>query len=458
MVAILSVATAPATVTAQQSSQLLQISQGTTLIEDGDTIFFGSAEVGDTAGVALTLRNVGNVALTFTTQVPLVGPAANDFTLGELPPQVAPGGFGIFGMNFSPNSNGTRTAFITISSNDPLQPNVNLTLMGIGALPITDCNGNGTDDATDIANGTATDCDGDGTPDTCQTDSDGDGTIDACEPQGEPAMSIEFETTQFEDGDTIFFGSSFVGDTIPLSLTIRNNGDGPLTFNPQVEKVGPAANDFVLGNLPTEVQPGGFGVFGMNFTPSAAGIRQTLITIRSNDPIQPDVTFTLSGIGATPITDCNGNSVDDGDELASGIGADCNGNGVLDECELDSDGDGTIDACEQQAPPVEPEQPEDPVQPEDPTQPEPPVDNPPVDEQDPEAGDEDLNEDEEPMPVIEEDPFGDEQDAEQEIDEQIPVSGFCGAGTAMNMPMMMLGLFATGMGRRWFAGSRMEQR
>ncbi len=45
---------------------------------------------------------------------------------------------------------------------------------------ITDCDGNGRDDAADIAGG-ATDCDGNGIPDGCQPDSDGDGAIDACE-------------------------------------------------------------------------------------------------------------------------------------------------------------------------------------------------------------------------------------------------------------------------------------
>jgi len=46
---------------------------------------------------------------------------------------------------------------------------------------ITDCNGNGVDDATDIQNGTSQDCDSNGVPDECQPDTDGDGTIDPCD-------------------------------------------------------------------------------------------------------------------------------------------------------------------------------------------------------------------------------------------------------------------------------------
>jgi hypothetical protein len=44
-----------------------------------------------------------------------------------------------------------------------------------------DCNGNGIDDAVDIANGTSLDCDGNGVPDECQPDCNSDGTPDVCE-------------------------------------------------------------------------------------------------------------------------------------------------------------------------------------------------------------------------------------------------------------------------------------
>ena len=46
-----------------------------------------------------------------------------------------------------------------------------------------DCNGNGIEDAEDIANGTSLDCNGDGLPDECQPclDPDGNGLLDPCE-------------------------------------------------------------------------------------------------------------------------------------------------------------------------------------------------------------------------------------------------------------------------------------
>ena len=47
-----------------------------------------------------------------------------------------------------------------------------------------------------------------------------------------------------------------------------------------------------------------------------------------------------------PITDCNGNLIDDALDILNGTSLDCNLNGVPDECEPDCDRDGIPDACE----------------------------------------------------------------------------------------------------------------
>jgi CSLREA domain-containing protein len=55
----------------------------------------------------------------------------------------------------------------------------------VGPGPITDCNGNGTDDAADIAGGTSADCNANGVPDECDPDEDGTGVPDDCEALGD---------------------------------------------------------------------------------------------------------------------------------------------------------------------------------------------------------------------------------------------------------------------------------
>ncbi|MCG3128930.1 MAG: hypothetical protein CHACPFDD_03826 [Phycisphaerae bacterium] len=56
--------------------------------------------------------------------------------------------------------------------------------------------------------------------------------------------------------------------------------------------------------------------------------------------------------GGGGITDCNGNGVEDADDIANGTSQDCNGNGVPDECDLangtsqDCNGNGIPDSCD----------------------------------------------------------------------------------------------------------------
>lgn len=52
----------------------------------------------------------------------------------------------------------------------------------------------------------------------------------------------------------------------------------------------------------------------------------------------------VSGCGTTP--DCNHNGIGDACDIFNGTSQDCDHNGVPDECELDTDGDGLNDACD----------------------------------------------------------------------------------------------------------------
>ncbi|MDG2201170.1 MAG: hypothetical protein P8K80_08325 [Phycisphaerales bacterium] len=48
-------------------------------------------------------------------------------------------------------------------------------------LPISDCNGNGIDDVTDLADGTSVDCNANSVPDECESDCNGNGIADECD-------------------------------------------------------------------------------------------------------------------------------------------------------------------------------------------------------------------------------------------------------------------------------------
>jgi len=95
------------------------------------------------------------------------------------------------------------------------------------------------------------------------------------------------------------FGSIKVGSSsATLTLTIGNTGNAPLqpTANPPVIISGTNPGDFVV-TQPIQSSPGGPIQFTIVFKPKATGTRTAKITIRTNDPLTPNFTFTVSGIG-----------------------------------------------------------------------------------------------------------------------------------------------------------------
>lgn len=160
-----------------------------------------------------------------------------------------------------------------------------------------DCNGNGVNDAIDIANGTARDCNGNGVPDSCD----------------------------------ISIGASADCDfnSVPDTCQIAANAALDCNRNSRLDSCEIAenpANDCNTNGL-------------LDSCDIAAGA--------------PDVN--RNGILDTCepfLFDCNGNQVEDATDISSGLSQDCNNNVIPDECELrdgrltDADGNGTPDACE----------------------------------------------------------------------------------------------------------------
>jgi len=166
-----------------------------------------------------------------------------------------------------------------------------------------DCNGNGLDDAYEIATETATDCNGNGALDACEIeatpalDCNGNGTLDAC------------ESTAGNDCD----------------------GDGILNS---------CESDCNKNGLPDDCE----------------------ILAGNGTDCDGDGTLDSCQIAADPSIDCNGNGLPDscdgdcdGDgaadscQIAADPGLDCDGNGVLDSCEMsgaDINNNDVLDACE----------------------------------------------------------------------------------------------------------------
>lgn len=290
-------------ITGEVTAPKLTIANGLELLSELNPLAMDAAEVGASSGSAVTARNIGTEQLTFgaVTVTEETGGDANDLTV-TAPNSIAPGGFGVMTLEFTPSAPGQRTFTVSVASNDPDSPYV-FTVEALGLEPlvvITDCNFNGTDDADDIAGGTSEDCNFNSTPDECETDTDNDGVIDDCD-----ACPGE-DDAQDSDGDQ-------TPDCLDNCPQIANAD--------QTDSDDDGFGD-ACDNCPQDANPD-------QFDADANGVGDACDFVEQFD-------------------DCNQNGNDDANDVESGESYDCNTNGVPDECETvaDSDDDGIADGCD----------------------------------------------------------------------------------------------------------------
>jgi hypothetical protein len=104
-------------------------------------------------------------------------------------------------------------------------------------------------------------------------------------------------------GDTLVFPSVPVGSVSNAPFQIRNTGDAPLTIAPDPTFSGPNASDFAELLVATvTIQPQ--QTFNMTpwirCRPSAVGLRTATLTLTTNDPVAPTVSYPLecTGLGS----------------------------------------------------------------------------------------------------------------------------------------------------------------
>jgi len=123
------------------SGAKMAVTQGTTNIATAGTYTFApSVAVGSSSSVTtFTISNSGNLALTLsgTSLVAISGTNAADFTVVQpTSASIAASGNETFTVTFKPSAAGTRTATLTIASNDPASPYViNLSGSAVPAIP-----------------------------------------------------------------------------------------------------------------------------------------------------------------------------------------------------------------------------------------------------------------------------------------------------------------------------------
>jgi hypothetical protein len=231
--------------------------------------------------------------------------------------------------------------------------------IGADELAFDDCNENGIPDEIDIASGFSQDCNDNGIPDECDIAT---GFSDDCNENGIPdecdiALGLSDDCNQngIPDECDIAAGTSadINGNGIPDECETDCNENGIPDEWEILEGLAPDCNqngipdecdiadgtslDVNDNGIPDECEID----CNENGIPDCWEILQGLAPDCNQNGI-PDECDIASGFSA----DCNENGIPDEYDVASGLSEDCNQNGIPDECELDSDGDGITDDCD----------------------------------------------------------------------------------------------------------------
>jgi FtsP/CotA-like multicopper oxidase with cupredoxin domain len=205
------------------------------------SLAFGNQLIHTTSSPAMTatLSNTGTAPLTVTS-IAASGGNSGDFAVSSnCGGSVAIGGSCTISVTFTPAATGARASAVVITSNDPVNPTLSVSLTGTGTAPIA---------------GVAP--------------------------------------------TTLAFGNQVVGTTSgAMTTTLSNTGTAPLTVN-SILATGTNAGDFVVtNNCGGSVAIGGSCTISVKFAPTATGARSASISISSNDSLHSPLTVSLTGTG-----------------------------------------------------------------------------------------------------------------------------------------------------------------
>lgn len=245
---------------------------GSELVDGTSLVDFGNSLIGTSVSVQLTIRNTGTAELNGLA-VNKSGPHSADFEVSALDvAKLKPGDSTIVSLVFTPSGLGVRNASLQIASNDEDENPFDIDLVGTGVAP----------PAPDI-------------------------TVE--QPLG---------TALTSDISTVDFGNVNIGEPVPLTFRIRNDGNASMS-GLSLSKAGSAAADFLPSSLPfTNLAPGREMTFTVTFSPSIAGKRLASLLITSNDPDENPFTISLFGNGTVPVVPDIVVEDEEGEELSDG--------------------------------------------------------------------------------------------------------------------------------------------
>ncbi|MEY3127261.1 MAG: hypothetical protein RL273_1434 [Bacteroidota bacterium] len=125
------------TIGAATPEQEINVKQGATTIVSGGT-YFTSSSVASMTPSTFTIENLGTLNTLNIASATISGTNAADFSVDSFPSSVLATSTGNLVLNFTPAASGTRTAVLTIASNDADEASYILNLNGVGGTLSTE--------------------------------------------------------------------------------------------------------------------------------------------------------------------------------------------------------------------------------------------------------------------------------------------------------------------------------
>ncbi len=204
-----------------------------------ESVDFGQVQGGLTEMQSITIENTGGLALGIN-GIALNGVDAGSFMQTNNCTTLASGESCTVDVTFMPTGEGSRSASLSIQSDDPDSPTVEVALSGQSVLA------------------------------------------------PEPSVVV--------DPASVAFGSVTVGSSKNMSVSVANEGTAVLSVN-SVAVGGANASEFFQSNDCVDVAPDASCTVDLTFTPAGEGAKAATLTIASNDPNAPSVVVDLTGSG-----------------------------------------------------------------------------------------------------------------------------------------------------------------
>lgn len=234
----------------------------------GYTIDYGSQANASNTDLTFDIENIGTADLTVSS-FGISGTDAGDFSVvtPAAPFTVTASTSQTVTVRFTPSSDGTKNATLTINNNDSNEGTCTVDLTGIGFTPSPEI---------DVERNTN--------------------------------ASIPLSTCVSNPpntGNNTLFGTTVIGNTsAPKTYYISNEGTADLTVTAISLSSGSDFNLLNLPTLPLTLSAGNDASFEIEFAPSTTGSLEDTITILSNDSDEATYTFCVGGTG-----DCAATSI-----------------------------------------------------------------------------------------------------------------------------------------------------